>query len=63
MVIVIDAGAEVPNEFVARMPSVRIPRVVGVPAINPEAALSVRPGGKMPLAMAKLAGELEATTW
>ena len=52
MVIVIDAGAEVPNEFVARMASVLVPRVVGVPVINPVVEFSVSPTGRMPLATA-----------
>ena len=51
MVIVIDTGAEVPNEFVARMPSVRVPRAIGVPVINPVVEFSASPAGRVPLRM------------
>ena len=51
MVIVIDEGVEVPNRFVARMASVLVPRLVGVPVINPVVEFSASPAGSVPLRM------------
>ncbi len=63
MVIVIDAGVEVPSEFVARMASVRVPRVVGVPLINPLVEFRVSPAGSVPLRMLYPVGVFVEAIW
>lgn len=57
------AAGDVPPALVAVMPAVEFPAVVGVPLINPVEVFRVRPAGRVPLAMAKLLGELVATIW
>ena len=49
MVIVIEAGVEVPNKFVARMASVLVPKLVGMPVINPVVEFSASPVGRVPM--------------